>query len=300
MENSSKDLALRIAVRISTNTVGRNARIKRVWGTEETSSAIPFRLNDDSPFEIQILFTVENILIALDGLHIAKFQHRLPFHDIRSIEIRGDITEVHVERNIVTDYPTRPDKTPYISRIAGRYADKTRIQNLETDIDYCEIVSESSTEEAERFLPLPYYATFDKGFFDLGYSLGVRGHVRLNPHMFKVALQVGQNVWPQPTIALLLEFRFTRQRDGETGEPVIARNSFANGKWSGEIKSELATGLRPGADFHLVVVRGRKFFEIYMNDKPVTDYPYKVNPRYVDTCFITGDIKLFSIDIEND
>ncbi|XP_037819674.1 LOW QUALITY PROTEIN: galectin-4-like [Lucilia sericata] len=297
LDNANKDIALRIACRVSSNSLGRNSRIKHIWGVEETNSAIPFRLNSCSTFEIQVLFTVDHILIALNGLHIAKFAHRLPFHDIRNIDIRGDITDVHVERNIVTDYPTRPDKTPHIVRLGGRYANTSNLEDLESEADCCEL---ATTDAAERFLPLPYYATFDKGFFDLGYSIGVRGHVRLNPHTFKVALQVGQNVWPQPTIALLLEFRFTRQRDGETGEPVIARNSFANGKWTGEIKSELATGLRPGADFHLVVVRGRKSFEIYMNDKPVTDYPYKVNPKYVDTCFIAGDIKLFSVDIESD
>ncbi|KAM7351830.1 galectin-4-like [Cochliomyia hominivorax] len=295
LENPNKDLAIRIAVRVSTSTIGRNSRIKRVWGLEETSSAIPFHLESGNTFEVQILFTIEYIFIALNGLHIAKYAHRLPFHDIKSIEIRGDITDIHVERNIVTDYPTRPEKTPHIARLAARY-DHT--ENYDMEPDYCEMASVASSEEAERFLPLPYYATFEKGFFDLGYSIGVRGHVRLNPHMFKIALQVGQNVWPQPTVALLLEFRFTRQRDGETGEPVVARNSFANGKWTGEDKSVLATGLRPGADFHLIVVRGKKSFEIYMNDKPLIDYPYKVNPKYVDTCFIAGDMKLFSVERE--
>ena len=294
MENSTNDIALRIACRVSTNTVGRNSRIKNVWGPEETDSAIPFELCAGSSFEIQVLFTIECIYIALDGLHIAKFFHRLPFHNIRAIEIRGDIGCIQVHRNIVTDYPTRPEKTPHIARIHSVSA------NIDPGFNAMAEYGAQSPDAIPPFLPLPYYATFAKGFFDHCYSINIKGQVRLNPHVFKVSMQVGQNVWPQPTVALMMEFRFSRQKDGETGEPIIARNSFANGKWATEVKSELATGLRPGAEFHMFIIRGQNSFEVYMNDKPVTNYPFSVNPTYVDTCFISGDIKLLEVDIDKD
>lgn len=299
LENPTRDIALRLAAVMTRNIIGRNSRIKDYWGTEETITAIPFALDADSKFLLQILFTVDNIMIAIDGFHVAKYQHRLPFHQIRSIEVRGDVDDLHVERRIVTEYPQRTEKSKHFVQMSNRHA-VTGVYDPE-DYDLYEDEHANCLEEVsdlQRFLPLPYYASFPRGFFTLGYSMVISGHMRSRPHSLKISLQSGQHVWPQPIVALLLEFHFTIDHDGETGEPMVVRNSFANGRWSGEIKSQLSTGLRPGAEFRLGIVRGKNAFEMYVNDKPIVEYPYKVNPKYVDTLFVAGDIKLFNIEIE--
>ncbi|XP_075152956.1 32 kDa beta-galactoside-binding lectin lec-3-like isoform X2 [Haematobia irritans] len=297
LENSSKDIALRMASIMNRNIIGRNSRIKGYWSTEETQAEIPFTLHTGSEFLLQILFTVDAFLIAIDGFHVAKYQHRLPFHDIRAIEIRGDVEDIHVERKIVTDYPQRAEKSKHFVHISNRHAE-TGIYDP-ADYDYYEDYEDEDNEkDVERSLPLPYFASFPRGFLEYGYSMAVTGRIRPKAKAFRLSLQVGQHIWPQPTVALLLEFHFNARSDGETGEPIVSRNSFANGRWSGENKSELSTGLRPGAAFHLMLVRGKKAFEIYINRKPIMVYPYKVNPKNVDTLVVAGDIKLFDIEIE--
>ncbi|XP_013100947.1 galectin-4 isoform X2 [Stomoxys calcitrans] len=299
LDNATKDIALRVSTSLTHNYIGRNTRIKCYWGTEETTAAIPIALEPNTRFLLQILFTLDEILIALDGFHVAKYQHRLPYSSIRAIEIRGDVQDLHVDRRIVTDYPRRTARSKHFVQISNRHAE-TGIYDP-ADYDYLsdeQLQDEEDELGNERFLPLPYYASFPQGFFALGYRMGILGSVSPKAQSFKLSLQLGQQIWPQPTVALLLEFHFYTRPDGEPAEPIVARNSFVNDRWSGENKSEMSTGLRPGAEFHLVIVRGKLSFEIYLNNKPLTSYPYKVNPKYIDTLFVGGDMKLFNVEIE--
>ncbi|XP_073825866.1 galectin-8-like [Musca autumnalis] len=297
VDNASSDIALRLAAVISRNIIGRNTRVTGYWGTEETTSVMPINLKQGSRFFLQILFTMDTVMIAMDGSHVAKYQHRVPYHDIRSIEIRGDVRDLQVDHKIVTDYPQRIGNSKHYAHISNRHA--------ETGIYYPEDYDHPSEEEEEnnqtvdeRPLPLPYYASFPRGFFELGYSMVIWGRVRSKPQHFRICLQTGHNIWPQPTVALAIEFQFSFNSNGETEEPLIVRNSFTNGRWSEEIKSELTTGLRQNSEFHLYIVHGKKAFEILLNNRPLLNYPYKVNPKCVDTVLVSGDIKLYDIEIE--
>uniref|UniRef100_A0A1I8NHB8 Galectin n=1 Tax=Musca domestica TaxID=7370 RepID=A0A1I8NHB8_MUSDO len=304
-ENSSEDIALRLAAVISRNLLGRNTRTNGYWGTAETTSVIPIRLQPGTRFLLQLLITNDAILIAWDGMHVAKYEHRLSYYDIRSIEIRGDVRDIHVEHKVVSDYPQRTEKSKHYVCISNRHAE-TGIYYAE---DYDHHTNEKGDEEApeetnddddddERPLPLPYYASFPRGFFDLGYSMVLWGRIRSKPQTFRLSFQAGPSIWPQPTVALLLEFQFSLDGNGETDEPIVMRSSFANGRWAEEIKSELLTGLRSNVEFKLKIVRGKRTFEIYLNDKPLTNYPYKVHPKCVDTLLVSGDINLYDIEIE--
>ncbi|KAL9923264.1 galectin-4-like [Glossina fuscipes] len=295
LDNANNDLALRIIGSTEKNILSRNSRIKNKWGCDELRTNYPFHFEAGSYFEMQILLTVPEFMIAVNGFHVCKFTHRLPFHNIKKLEIHGCISDVAVERKIVTEYPQRPDSSPHFDRLTE-----------DAEVTECEQVDEEPYPETpelicepEGFMPMPYYAIFDRGFFDSGFSVAVKGRIKANPQTITINLQSGINVWPSPTVALQLQIRFAKGKDGETGEPTIARNSFTGGKWTGELVSQVGTGLRPNADFLLSVLRGKKTFEIYVNDKPAFEYEYKVNPKYVDTVFVSGDMLLFDIEIES-
>uniref|UniRef100_A0A1B0FGN0 Galectin n=1 Tax=Glossina morsitans morsitans TaxID=37546 RepID=A0A1B0FGN0_GLOMM len=295
LDNANNDLALRITGSTEKNVLSRNSRIKNKWGSDELRTNYPFHFEPGNYFEMQILLTVPEFMIAVNGFHVCKFTHRLPFHNIKKLEIHGCISDVAVERKIVTEYPQRPDNSPHFDRLTE-----------DAEVTECEQVDEESYPETaglicepESFMPMPYYAIFDRGFFDSGFSVAVKGRIKANPQTITINLQSGINVWPSPTVALQLQIRFAKGKDGETGEPTIARNSFAGGKWTGELISQVGTGLRPNADFLLSVLRGKKTFEVYVNDKPAFEYEYKVNPKYVDTVFVSGDMLLFDIEIES-
>uniref|UniRef100_A0A1A9W0I8 Galectin n=1 Tax=Glossina brevipalpis TaxID=37001 RepID=A0A1A9W0I8_9MUSC len=297
MDNANNDIALRITGSMQKNLMSRNSRIKNKWGCDEIRTNYPYDLEACSVLTIQILLTVKEFMIAVNGFHVCKYTHRLPFHNIKKLEIHGCLSDVNVDRKIVTEYPQRPERSAHFDRL-GEDAEVTECDQVD-ESDYAAETSGSECQ-LERFMPMPYYAMFDRGFLDAGFSVSVKGRVKSNPQTITISLQSGINVWPPPTVALQLQMRFAKAKDGETGEPTIARNSLTSGKWVGEFTSQVGTGLRPNADFVLTIVRGKKAFEVYLNDNPAFEYEYKVNPKYVDTVFVSGDMLLFDIEIESD
>lgn len=287
MENDAKDVALRIEVDLEQNLFGRKSKSKGAWTVMETESVYSPKITPERLIRIQILFTVNGFMIALNGKHMAAYNHRLPYHSIKALEVRGDIYDVNMNRKIITDYPTRADQDPVLQACDGIAEGESEEEEAADPCNTCPM--------RDKEIVLPYIKTMDRGFLDLGYNVNVVGRIRTKPQVISISLQSGANIWPLPTVALQLELRFNRSRDGETGEPIISRIAFAEGKWVGEQKSELATGLRPSADFHLIVMRGRRALEIYINNKPVTEFPYYVNPKHVDTIVVKGDIKLSNV-----
>lgn len=288
LENDNKDVALRIEVEFEQGSFGRKTRTKGVWSEAETETIYPLKLKPGRFIKIQILFTVNAFLIAINHKHTAVFNHRLAYHGIKTLEVRGDLLDVNMERRIITDYPS-----PQEVENALALFDSTMDEDSEDEEHNSDDCNACSLRDKE--LILPFTKTMEKGFLDMGYNLNVVGRIRNKPQLISISLQSGANIWPMPTVALHIELRFNKLRDGETGEPIISRNAFAEGKWVGEQKSELATGLRASSDFHLVVMRGRRALEVYINNKPVTEFAYYVNPKHVDTVVIKGDIKLFSV-----
>lgn len=289
LENDNRDVALRIEVDFEQSLFGRKSKSKGTWSEMDTETIFPVKLKPGRQIRIQILFTVNAFLIAINHKHVAVFNHRLPYHQIKTLEVHGDLQDVNMERKIVTDYPSPvdPDSSTASCDLSSMEADSEEEDHGQEECNVCSL--------RDKELVLPFIKTMEKGFLDLGYNLNVVGRIRNKPQLISISLQSGSNVWPLPTVALNIELRFNKPRDGETGEPIISRNSFAEGKWVGEQKSELSTGLRPSSDFHLVVMRGRRALEVYINNKPVTEFAYYVNPKHVDTVVVKGDLKLFSV-----
>ena len=105
IENSTRDVALQINPRLPQNYIVRNTKAKGVWGKEEVSSALPFSLHRGSKFAIQIFITDSDYLISVNGIHFAKYAHRLPYTSVSTIEVKGDVENVSMERGEVECYP---------------------------------------------------------------------------------------------------------------------------------------------------------------------------------------------------
>ncbi|XP_073825875.1 galectin-4-like isoform X2 [Musca autumnalis] len=324
IENATRDVALHINPRLPQNYIVRNTKVRNAWGREEVASALPFSLRRGAPFSVQVLFTEECYMISVNGYHFCKFYHRLPYESVQTLEVKGEIEDVTVERLEVQHYPERlPESVPQIVRLGRALRapslpdahtvagdDETdRVAALKAEdekvITQWRVVKKANGDieyepkiVALNEIKLPYYGTIPRNSFQLGRVLKVEGRVRLLPQSFYINMQSGHNCWPHPIVALHLNPRFTKQSSGAIGRATVIRNSWIDGNWGQEERSDLETKFLPGKPFSLQIVHGDDSFKIYVNHQLLTEYKFRVSPSTIDTIYIQGDIKLFDVALE--
>uniref|UniRef100_A0A1A9ZIY8 Galectin n=1 Tax=Glossina pallidipes TaxID=7398 RepID=A0A1A9ZIY8_GLOPL len=315
IENSSRDIALHINPRLPQGYIVRNSKVHGIWGDEEKASPLPFNLKRDRKFSIQVLFTEVCYMISVNGYHFCKFSHRLPYRDVGTLEVKGDVDDIRVERMEVRNYPDRLPQTkpatiklglPLKSIYQGNFDEgdgdaikvprQWRRITMPTRVTLALIRDKS--EESE--IPLPFYGTLPKGGFTLGRVLKIEGRTKLLPHSFYVNLQSGCDVWPHPTVAFHLNPRFAKQHGGIVGRTTLVRNAWMEGSWGMEDRSDIDTEFRPGKAFSMCIVSTQASFQIYLNHRFITEFKYRVGPHMIDTVYIQGDIKLWDVMLANE
>jgi galectin-9 len=89
-----QDIMFHLSVRRDENKLIRNSFINKRWGDEERYGKLSVKLGD--PFEIVILAEMEFYKIAINGIHIGVFRHRLPMNLVQFINVSGDTTVSHI------------------------------------------------------------------------------------------------------------------------------------------------------------------------------------------------------------
>ncbi|KAH8360958.1 hypothetical protein KR093_001321 [Drosophila rubida] len=311
--NEAKDIALHINPRLPQNYIVRNTKVYKVWGLEEVSSALPFSLCRGDKFAIQVLITNTCYMISINGHHFAEYSHRLPYVDVKILEVKGDVEDVGMERTIVQSYPKRLPESA--ARLIEAQLDvqedevDTNVKKTITSLiphEWCLInsklsdnSSKTNTSASNQGLTLPYYGTLLPKSLKEGRCLKIEGRVRLLPHSFYINLQQGQNIWPHPIIAFHLNPRFSQTSSGAIGKAIVCRNAWYNGNWAQEERSELDTNLRPGRTFSLAIVCSKDSFEVYVNHQFITEFKYQVELDLIDTVYIQGDVKLWNVTLEH-
>ncbi|XP_067623858.1 galectin-4-like isoform X2 [Eurosta solidaginis] len=311
IENTTRDVALHINPRLPQNYIVRNTKAKGVWGKEEVSSALPFSLHRGSHFAIQIFITDNDYLISVNGIHFAKYAHRLPYTAVSTIEVKGDVEDVSMERSEVQSYPERiPGVEPKdISMALDVFDEQTNGDDKTALVPYDEVDGKNLDWAPLSFrstialmknvacgIPLPYYGLLPPNSLKVGRCLQIVGRVKLLPQSFYINLQKGHQYWPHPIIAFHFNPRFSKQ-SGAIGKAIVCRNAWYNGAWAEEERSELDTDFRPGKAFRLAIVCADNGFEVYLNNKIITEFSYRIKPDIVDTVYIQGDIKLRSVSL---
>ncbi|XP_062142274.1 galectin-9 isoform X2 [Drosophila sulfurigaster albostrigata] len=310
--NEARDIALHINPRLPQNYIVRNTKVYDVWGREEVSSALPFLLRRGDKFAIQVLITSACYMISVNGHHFAEYAHRLPYGNVKILEVKGDVEEIGMERTIVQSYPKRLPESAARSIDAHLDSEKDEVdcnvnKNITNTIphEWCLINSKLSDNSpknncntSDLGLTLPYYGTLLPKSLKEGRCLKIEGRVRLLPHSFYINLQQGQNIWPHPIIAFHLNPRFSQTSNGAIGKAIVCRNAWYNGGWAQEERSELDTNLRPGRTFCLAIVCSHDSFEVYVNNQFITEFKYQIKPDMIDTVYIQGDVKLWKVTLE--
>ncbi|KXJ84409.1 hypothetical protein RP20_CCG021453 [Aedes albopictus] len=269
----NSDLALHFNPRLPQNYIVRNCRVKGVWGKEEVASPLSFNLHRGQKFKIQILVTDKEFLMCVNGRHFNTFKHRLPYRKICALEVKGDVKDVNVEQVYVETYPD-------IALEEIRQISKENFTLPE--------ISDA------HYKLMPYTGRLAEPFTN-GKNLHIRGRIKLLPHSFYVNLQSNHRVWPHPNIPFHLNPRF----GNVGGKHVICRNSWLNGKWDREERSENLTDFMPGKTFHLKIACTDVSYQVYLNEKLIAEFIFRDNPKLVETVYIQGDIKVFDVTLES-
>lgn len=140
---------------------------------------------------------------------------------------------------------------------------------------------------------MPYYGRLPR--LKYGNRLHIFGCVKVLPHSFYLNLQSGQHIWPHPIIAFHVNPRFK----GVGGKHVITRNSWHDGKWDREERSELTTDFMPSRAFHMCIVCTDAGYLVYVNGKLIVTYNHRVDMDLVDTVYLQGDIRLGRLVLED-
>ncbi|XP_030380585.1 galectin-4 isoform X2 [Scaptodrosophila lebanonensis] len=302
------DVALQMGARLPQNYVVRNSRFKGKWGPEECASNLPFQLKRGHTFWMQVLLTAEAYFISVNGFHFAEYEHRMPYRWLSSVEVRGDVTDIVIDQYYVTEYPNRlpasmasPLPFVYESCITNSMNETERSTiprewlRIDVPSKYLKL-----KRQLHNQLTLPFYGRMpQKDKLTEGRALRIEGRVRLLPQSFSVALQRGQDIWPQPTVSFYFCPSFARHSRAKLGKAIITRSAYINGAWVKREVSRLHTNFGPGKAFVILIACRRNGYELFVNNKSLLRFKHQMNPAGVDIVNIRGDIKLWDVVVES-
>lgn len=205
--------------------------------------------------------------MGVNGRHFGAFAHRVPFRKINGIEVKGDVKDVAIDQMYRDTYPQVP------------------IEN----------VPSIEPADGSKFMTVPYLANIP-GKFTKNKTIHIYGKVKMLPHSITINLQEKPYFWPHPVIALHINPRFSNQG----GQHLVCRNSWMNGKWLKEERTELqAKDLSPGKFFKMSIECSFESYTIFINGRFFAEYAFRCDHSIIDTVNIFGDICLRKIWFED-
>lgn len=79
---------------------------------------------------------------------------------------------------------------------------------------------------------------------------------------------------------------------------MIVKNSWLDGKWEREERSEIHTDFMPSRSFHMAIECGDVSYNVFLNGKFIAEFRFRTKPEIVDTVYIQGDITLKHVSHE--
>lgn len=208
--------------------------------------------------------------MGVNGKHFGAYAHRVPFRKINAIEVKGDVKEVAIDQLYRDVYPQVP------------------VENVPSE------EPSGDSRGDSKFITVPYIGKIPGGFTK-NKTIHIYGKVKMLPHSITINLQEKPFFWPHPVIPLHINPRFSNQG----GQHIVCRNSWMNGKWTKEERTDLmAKDLSPGKFFKMTIECGFENYAIYVNERFFAEYSFRCDPVIVDTVNIFGDICLKKIWIE--
>ncbi|XP_066154476.1 galectin-8-like isoform X3 [Euwallacea fornicatus] len=288
------DIVFHFNPRLALRWIVRNSLLNSSWGEEEITTVEKFHLDRNKTFELQIVASEHEFLVALDGRHICAYTYRTSLEKVNKIEVDGfEVEGVEIMRQIKT-YPSVEgaiDVESLNTTSVDVYPSATSAANVPFTIPLGNV--SNGDDSPEQNLVVPVTAKFPCNF-KVGWQLEVVGKVKILPSAFYINLQQGDKLWPHPVIPLHLNPRFYTAY----GNHLFVRNSWINGQWDTE---ERTPGFQftPGKLFHLAVRMNPDNFGVWIDGTLAGEFRFRTPVDNIDTVYIHGDLHVKSVHLKD-
>ncbi|XP_044124869.1 galectin-9-like [Bufo gargarizans] len=268
------DIAFRFNPRFEEGKVVCNTMQNKIWGSEERKHNMPFQLN--TKFEIVVLVMAHAFQVSVNGQHLLEYRHRVPYENIQSLEVTGDLLYSAVSYS---------SSGPSVSASSG-----SRVvvnQNLvSVQMGPSVAVSSGSGAVVPQKAPItvynpvmPFQAALPTNF-DINGKIIIMGNTAHGADRFHVNLlnRLTRNIHLQVN---------PRFREG-----AIVRNTQDRGKWGPEERQISYMPFQAGQSFLLEIRNEGGSFGVYSTGTKLFNYVHRLPFNQIDMIEVGGDITL--------
>lgn len=265
------DIAFHVSPRFHEGCVVRNSLLYGNWGNEERHPAGLGGLVQGQSFELMILTELSHYKLAISGRHLAEFMHRIPFQNVRTLEISGPVQVHRIEfrtNYTAPAYPVLPGFPPVICPSGPPLP---------------AVISPTTLKPVYNpALPLSYPMF---GGLSQGMVICFSGRPTNSPHRFNFDMACGS--YPNADVGLHVSVRFDQY--------AVVRNSFINQNWGNEERGGIFP-FQSAVNFDIVIRVNPGFFELTINGQYYGTFQHRVMPlSRIDFLKVCGDVVLSSV-----
>ncbi|CAF89524.1 unnamed protein product [Tetraodon nigroviridis] len=240
-----------------------NTLQKQRWGREEVSPCNPFTAG--STFEIIVLVQRDSFKVAVDGMHLLQYNHRVALQQVNTLGISGSVQVSAV--GVLPGASSAEDG-------AGHQQPETQVPG---GWPSAELVSPGAASRAGL-----------RGGLSVGSSITVTGRPTHNADRFCVNLRNANS----SDIALHLNPRLKKR--------VFVRNSFLRQSWGPEETAAAAFPFTAGRYFEVIILCERRQFRVAVDGVHQLDYKHRVpDLEQITQVEVLGDVQLLSVTSTN-
>uniref|UniRef100_A0A673FWR1 Galectin n=1 Tax=Sinocyclocheilus rhinocerous TaxID=307959 RepID=A0A673FWR1_9TELE len=229
------------------------------WGSEERKYETPFPRGQ--MFALQILVTQETYKISTNGKPFSEYKHRMPFSHVDSICIGG-----MVELSLVAfQYPVvRKKKYFTTSPLLGIYQYQCVFVLILIYIKYYIAIYKNIFNYNQM---VPYKSTFCGGVHP-GKIFIIQGFLNPGGNRMEISLR------------------------HKTGINVVVCNSYEDGTWGNEERSEVVL-LKRGEPMQVTIFSSHDHYKVFVNGEQTHTYSHRFTKlEEIDVLEVSGDVEL--------
>ncbi|XP_048521324.1 galectin-8 isoform X3 [Dendroctonus ponderosae] len=286
------DIVFHFNPRLALRYIVRNSRFNNSWGEEESTSVEKFHLNRNKTFELQIVTTDHEFLVALDGRHICAYVYRTSLEKVNKIEVEDiDVQGIEVFQQIKSYHSV--DGAIDVESLNQQQVEAYPLVSSRQNPFMVPMAASDGDTFINQQLVVPVTAQLPTSLKP-GWQLEIMGRVKILPSAFYINLQDGNTLWPHPMIPLHLNPRFYTSY----GNHMFVRNTWMNGSW-GEEERTPGFQFTPGKRFHLAIRMNPDNFGVWIDDILAGEFRFRTPTETINTVYIHGDVQIKNIYLKD-
>ncbi|XP_061452950.1 galectin-4-like isoform X2 [Rhineura floridana] len=247
-----------------------NTQQKGCWGPEERTYTMPFQ--PSTYFEMIINIKSHCYQVSVNGNHFLEYKHRLPFHEVQTLQIFGDVSLNCI--NFTVANPPPPYTPP-----AWNVVSATTVGSMFAQPNYVQPAFSGNSGVTLCNPAVPFHVAIPGNFTQFR-KITIVGNVPLHSNRFHVNLKNTMT----GNIALHINPRLK--------EGAVVRNTLTNGTWGSEERHIPAMPFSLGQAFHMEIINLKNNYQVTVNGIVLFNYTHRISPGHVDQLEIAGDVTL--------